>query len=311
MITVELSGVIGTQLDQLKTFCKVVESQTFSAAARRLYLSQPAVSLQMQRLEKSIGISLFSRTRPTIQLTPAGEALYSHAVNVLEELRTLESELRTLAIPNYRRPLTIGAGMLSGDYILPHLIEQLKVMIPNVPVVIEVEHGEVLINRLRRSEMDLAIVIDAGIPPDLIAEPLISCEFLVAMSPQHPLATKERLCERDLLRLRWIFPAAGKSWTRTLIDGWSVERGLNLNVIQEIRHYEAIKQLVKAGVGESLLFWPVISSEVKSGELVAISIDSPPRGRISVVHNKDRFTNVELKVLDVVKSQFARYLIRQ
>ena len=308
---VRVIGGIKTQLDQLNTFCKVVESQTFSAAARRLYLSQPAVSLQMQRLERNIGRSLFSRTRPTIQLTPVGEALYSRAVNILEELRAFETELRHLSEPQYQRPLTIGAGMLFGDYILPHLLEELKTALPNMPLVVEVDHGEVLLNRLQRSEVDFLIAVDIGIPPDLIVDTLLTCDLFVTMSPQHPFAAKETLSERDLLRLCWILPPVGKSWTRMLIDNWSLNRDLKLNVIHEIRHYEAIKQLIKAGLGESLLFWPVIADEVGRGELVTVKIESPPHGTISAIRSKDKLTNFEMKVINIIKKQSTRYLVHE
>ena len=72
--------------DQLRTFRCVVENQTFSAAARTLFLSQPAVTLQIKKLEKTIGMPLFSKVRPTISLTPVGEALYRYSVQVANEL---------------------------------------------------------------------------------------------------------------------------------------------------------------------------------------------------------------------------------
>lgn len=255
----------------------------------------------MKRLEKDIGMPLFSRTRPTIQLTPSGEALYFHTLRIFEELHTLERKLRNIAGDAYQRPLTIGAGMLCGDYVFPSLLQELKASMPNMKVIIEVEHAEVLLDRLRRSEVDFAIMIDEGIPSDFIVESLASCDLLAVMSPQHPFATKESLSEQDLLSLRWILPMSGKSTTRMLIDKWSRARNLNLNIVNEIRHFEATKQLVKTGIGESLLFLPVVLDEIKQGVLVAIGVESPPQGIISVVRIKDKLSNIELNAINIVK----------
>jgi DNA-binding transcriptional LysR family regulator len=291
--------------DQLKTFRCVVENQTFSAAARTLFLSQPAVTLQIKRLEKTIGMPLFVRVRPTISLTPVGEVVYRYSVNIAKELLFLKNELSILTQPERERPLVIGAGTIFGSYMLPRFLKSLKARLPSTPLSVKIDHNvDVLLDEIRKQTADFGIFLGGAIPPEFAVQPLFDCPLSIALHPESKLAGKDVIRERELSKFHWIIPSEKHSRMRMIIDHWQEQQELNFDIAYEVADCEAIKQLVRAGLGEGLLYWPVIADSVKRGEIVSRSLDSPPVGKMCLVYHQNTFDSFRLKALNAIQNSF-------
>lgn len=291
--------------DQLKTFRCVVENQTFSAAARTLFLSQPAVTLQIKRLEKSIGMPLFAKTRPTVSLTPAGESVYRYAVSIANELLSLKNEISVLTQPESERPLVIASGTIFGSYMLPRFLKSLKTRLPSTPISVKIDHNvDVLLDELRKQAADFGIFLGGAIPPDFAVQPLFDCPLSIALHPENKLARKDVIREHDLAKFHWIVPAEKHSRMRMIIDHWQESYAMKFDIAYEVADCEAIKQLVRFGEGEGLLYWPIIADSVRRGEIVSKSLESPPIGKMCLVYHQSTFDSFRLKALNAIQNSF-------
>ncbi len=291
--------------DQLRTFRCVVENQTFSAAARTLFLSQPAVTLQIKKLEKTIGMPLFSKVRPTISLTPVGEALYRYSVQVANELVALKNELSVLTQPERERPLVIAAGTIFGSYMLPKFLKSLKTRMPSTPISVKIDHHvDILLDELRKQGADFGIFLGGAIPSEFVVQPLFDCPLSIALHPDNKLSRKEVIGEHDLSKFHWIVPSEEHSRMRMIIDHWQESQALNFDIAYEVADCEAIKQLVRVGLGEGLLYWPVIAESVKRGEIVTRPLESPPVGKMCLVYHQNTLDSFRLKSLNAIQNSF-------
>ena len=289
--------------DQLKTFRYIVENQTFSAAARTLFLSQPAVTLQMKKLEQSVGMPLFSKVRPTVGLTPVGEAVYRHAVSIVNELTSLKNELSVLTEPERDRPLVIAAGTIFGTYMLPQFLKSIKTRLPSTHISLRIDyHVDILLEEIRTQVVDFGIFLGGAIPPEFVVQPLFDCPLSIVIHPDNKLARKEIIRDHDISKMHWIVPFEKHSRMRMIIDHWQQSQALDFDVAYEVADCESIKQLVRAGEGEGLLYWPVIADAVRRGEVVSRPLESPPIGKMCLVYHQNSLDSFRLKALNAVQN---------
>ncbi|MDH7479156.1 MAG: LysR family transcriptional regulator, partial [Syntrophomonadaceae bacterium] len=144
-------------LNLLLTFVQVVEKRSLSAAARDLFLSQPAVSKHVQALEDLYGVQLLERVGYRIRPTETGEVLYRYAREVLRVLEELDDAL-TRTATGVRGRLAIGASTVPGNYILPSIIGRFKRVYPMVQITLEIGDSEKMTNQLLEQRFDLVVV---------------------------------------------------------------------------------------------------------------------------------------------------------
>src|ERR1041385_6536040 len=142
------------EFDQLKGFYNVAKLRSFTEAAQKLYLTQPAISLQVKALEEELGEKLFERTRRKIQLTHAGEILYRLAeeiVGKLDEIRSVMGELHALE----RGRFVLGTSDTTSLYFIPDLIKEFRRAHPNIEILLVNRISQEVIHRVLECEVDL------------------------------------------------------------------------------------------------------------------------------------------------------------
>ncbi len=195
-------------LRRLEIFLTVAELQSFSGAARQLYIAQSAVSSAIAKLEGELELRLFQRTDGGAQLTAEGRVLQDHAREILKQVDDtvdLLSSMRGLQTGQVR----IGTPAMLASYVLADLLVAFRAQFPGLSIE-TVDAGTRRIGELLLAgELDLGIVSESGNPPGLTVQPFIEEEMLVCVAPRHRLAGRRRVTLKDLARERLVIHGEG------------------------------------------------------------------------------------------------------
>ena len=251
-------------LDHLRVLVAVLESGTFTAAAARLKLSQPAVSQHMAALEREAGIALFERAGRLRVPTDAARELAERgraAMAALAEADRTAEQLRGLRGGR----LAVGASETAGTYLVPEMLGAFAERHPDVELRMEIAEAGELARRLRVRDIDVGVVCEFA-PADGIVTAALSPERMVPVwGPDSPLTSGKITLER-FLEQPFIARERG-SGTRAVVDRWLSELGHGLEPAMELGSLEAMKQAVACGLGVSVLPEVGVRSEEAAGRL--------------------------------------------
>jgi LysR family transcriptional regulator, low CO2-responsive transcriptional regulator len=257
-------------LHQLRIFCSVVEHSSYTKAAEALFMTQPAVSLQMQALEKSLQVKLLERVNQQFIVTEAGQALYQCALPMLnaeEEAERVLAELKGVA----RGRLVIGANTTGGMYIIPPLLAAYKEQYPESDLLLQIDATDRLIERVRQGVIDLGFACGAIPQEGLMVEPIGVDTLTLILSPRHPLASQPCLTLEQVVSLPFIVPES-ISRTRLLIEQTLRERGYTLKIAMHLQGTEPVKKAVESYLGAAMVSTAAVKREVDAGALRAVPI---------------------------------------
>lgn len=253
-------------LEQLKILQAISSAGSFKKAAEKLYISQPAVTLQVQNLEKKLGVSLFYRDKRKACLTEAGRFLTKYAeriIDLCEESCHALDELKSLQTGT----LIIGASQTTGTYLMPRLIGIFRHKYPQIDVELHVHSTRKIALGIYKNQFDLAIV-GGEIPKELRKHidtaSYAQDELALILPPSHPFASLKYIQKEDLYRLRFI-ALDTKSTIRTVIESALIQKGIDsqyLKIEMELNSVEAIKNAVQAGLGAAFVSVSAISKEL-------------------------------------------------
>jgi len=281
-------------LDQLKILHAIYTEGSFKKAAEKLYISQPAVSLQVQNLEKQLNTPLFYRNRRKASLTETGHLLIKYCdriLNLCEETCRALDELHTLQSGG----LIIGASQTTGTYLMPRLIGIFRNKYPQINIELQVHSTRKIAWGVANGNIDLAVV-GGEVPQELKNTLEISSyaedELALILPLSHPFSTSEFIQKEDLYRLRFIVLNT-QSTIRTVIDNTLAQHGIDstyLKIEMELNSIEAIKNAVHSGLGGAFVSVSAISKELELGMLHWAKIEGITIKRtLSILLNPKRY----------------------
>ena len=239
------------EFDQLKGFYHVARLGSFTAAAKRLYISQPAISLQVKALERSVGEKLFDRTGRKVKLTAAGEILFCEAEELVEKLEAVKRVVNDLKSVEEGR-LSLGASDTVSLYLLPDLLKMYVRKYPKIHLRIVSLVSPEVVDGVRECDLDLGIVTLPSEDAKIEVRPIFEQSFVAVAPRMHRLAKKSFVSVPDLAEESLVLLERGSS-TRRRIDSLFSSLGCATRVAMEFSNYEIIKRYVAAGLGVSLL----------------------------------------------------------
>ena len=284
------------EIVQLRSFIALAEAGSVTAAADRLFLTQPAVTQQLRALEREVGVQLFDRTPRGVVLTQAGAAFKEY---VERGLSTLEAGRRAAVEVEggVAGTLTLGAGVTTSVSHLPGWLQRFQVDWPNVDVVVRTGLSADVARMVSTREIDLGFVTSDVDLDGLTTVPIIGEDIvLVRRSPPHRITVDEL---RDLPMI--VFPIG--SGFRDFLDRELMRQGMSLRVKMEIDSVEAIKGFVTVGLGAAFLPARAVAPELESGVLVNVDVDgmSALRRHTSAVYRTAGHRNAAVQgLLDIV-----------
>ena len=281
-------------LDQLRILKAIAAEGSFKRAADSLYVSQPAVSLQVQNLERQLDVPLFDRGGRRAQLTEAGYLLLSYGEKILtlcqETCRAIE-DLQNLQ----GGTLIVGASQTTGTYLLPRMIGMFRQQYPDVAVQLHVHSTRRTAWGVANGQVDLAIIggeVPAELHEALEIIPYAEDELALILPRFHPLAKTDIIEKEDLYKLQFI-ALDSQSTIRKVIDQVLTRCGIDtkrLKVEMELNSIEAIKNAVQAGLGAAFVSLSAIDKELQMGIIHRAQIDDVVVKRmLSVIVNPNRY----------------------
>lgn len=243
----------GNQLKQLRAFCAVAKSGKMTDAAEELFLSQPAVSLQIRALEREMDTVLFERHGPRINMTREGQELYEMARPLVEGLDSLNSRFnRQIRGDLDSGEVVIAAGESTIIYLLPPLVAQFRESYPNIHVQLRNVTGRDGLAMIRDDEVDFAIGSMLDVPSDISYRPVYSFEPALIMAQGHDLADRESLRLEDIAPYGLILPPR-RLTTWRMVDRVFQQHQVPFKVTLEVGGWEVIKRYVELDFGVSIV----------------------------------------------------------
>jgi DNA-binding transcriptional LysR family regulator len=284
--------VRGLNLDQLDTFAVIVELGSFSAAAARLNLTQPAVSFQVRQLERRLGLRLVERVGRRVQPTAAGLDLLPH-IQRLDAAAASAVEAMAFHTEGIAGRVRFGTGATACIYLLPPLLSDLRRRFPRLEIVVRTGNSPDILRALEDNALDVALVTLPAPGRMFDVEKLVDDEIVAVFPPE--IDPPHTLSPAALAGLPVLLYEPGGN-ARRVIDDWFGRAAIGLRPVMELGSIEAIKQLVAAGLGCGLLPRLAVGGEGK-GRVAAHSLSPPLYREIGMVLRRDKIPGRGLREL--------------
>ena len=260
------------EIRQLKAFLAIAEAKTFTAGARRVNVTQAAISMQIKQLEDEVGLPLFVRTPRRVIVTEAGEHLMGRARRILREHDSALAEIAELGGVEHGR-LRIGSA--SAEFAtqqLPHILQGLREKFPNSELGVTSGTSQILIEKIQHGEIDIAFVSFPVDAPNIQTDLLFSDEIVAIAHPGHPLANERFISAATLAGEKLILGERGGN-TRRMIDDFFHAANVRPNIVMELSRQEAINQMVENNLGVGIAGAKTIADEIRESRLVSWLIE--------------------------------------
>ena len=287
-------------LRQLQVFESVARNLSHSRAATELYLSQPAVSMQIKQTEHIVGLPLLEQQGKKLFLTEAGREMLHYSRSILGLVNELESVFDDLKGLD-RGHLNI-AVVSTANYFMPQLLAKFIRSHPKIQVSLSVANRDAVIRQLTENIADLAIM---GQPPEgteMRADAFMQNPLVVIASPSHALSHSKNIQPRQLMKETFLLREKG-SGTRGVVERYFAQHNLALPVHMEMDTNEAIKQSVQADMGIGIISQHSIELELETKRLVILDVEHFPIIRHwHIVHRIDKRSSTAAQ-------EFERFLL--
>lgn len=277
-------------LRQLRYFVAVAEERSFTTAARRLNLSQPPLSQQIQALEASLGTRLFYRTSRRVELTPAGAALLARAWTIQQQVKSAEEEVRSVGA-GLVGTLDIGAtgSVLRGR--LADVLAAYRQEAPSVRMTVHEQAPSLQIAALLEGTTNICLIRSASTEHGLASELAWKEEVVVALPHVHPLARRKRVTLSDLAAEDHVVLQPESSDFARYIQKCCIDAGFLPRVSQQVVDAQSVPSLIAAGFGVALV--PQSIARFTTDEIAFRPIrPSPPSADVYLVYRKDETSMV-------------------
>ena len=289
-------------LKQFKILEAIVEQRNYTKAANALFMTQPAISMQVKQMEEQVGLPLFERQGKQVSVTEAGLELLYYAQNIRQQINEASEVMAELrGLKRGKLHLTMAS---TANYFAPQLIAAFHHQYPGAKVTLDVTNRTGLLRALDHNSTDMVIM---GVPPDghqLTGIAFLANPLVVVAYPDHPLAKRRAIRLAEVADEPFILrePDSG---TRMATERFFAEHGLSLTPRMEMNRAEAVKQAVMAELGLGIVSLHTIEMELALKRLVVLHVeDFPIMRHWYIVHrNNKRFAAIPKAFKDFTIAQ--------
>ena len=283
-------------IPSLQALLAVAECGSFSKAANRLYVTQPAVSKRISTLEDELGSHLFDRVGRRISLTEAGRALLPRARRIIEAVEDSKRAIANLS-DRVEGQLHIGTSHHIGLHRLPPILRAYNNRFPQVELNIQFLDSEAACQAVELGELELGIVTLPVAPPTVLStEPIWPDPLAVVTGPDHPLSRRAALRPADLAPYPAVMPSPG-TYTRELVEAAFAPLGLHPPVSLSSNYLETIKMLVSVGLGWGVLPLSMVDADVVAHPVTGLNLS---RSLGVVQHTARTLSNAAAAMLELL-----------
>src|SRR4030042_1828664 len=274
-------------LNQLRVFYEAARCGSFTSAARKLCITQPAVTAQIKTFEDQCNLKLFKKKGRSLYLSDEGSALYEYTRRIFEYEREVEDvieEMRKLK----RGILRLGTSKAYARYFMPFLISSFHEAFPHIKVHLDEGSSLDIIHSLLDLKNEVAVIARVEENPNLTFLPFKRDQLMLILAPTHGLARKKSVSVEELVNDPMIMKETG-SGTRKQVNELFSRKSLTPNVLMETSNTEFIKQLVQRGEGISFLVEEAVATEIREKRLATVPVaGEKPFLDVSIAYLKDQ-----------------------
>ena len=284
---------------QLRYFVEVVQAKSFTKAAERVRVAQPALGFQVRKLEDELGSALLVRHSRGVKTTEAGDALLKHAHAILRQIELAKQEVIDLAGPP-RGPLALGVTPTASALLATRIVQQCGETFPGIALNLVEGLSEDVMKWLDEGRIDLGFTYNPTAIKGIESKPLL-IEDLFYISPTEDDVGAEKIALAKLRNRSLILPSRPHG-TRILVERAAEQQGIVIQVSCEVDSVATVRELVEAGIGATILPLGAVQDAVRSGRLHAVRIARPRISR--TLHlawsSRSAQTNAALVVCDII-----------
>jgi DNA-binding transcriptional LysR family regulator len=296
-------------LNQLRIFYFAAKYGSFSAAAEALFITQPAVTKQIQQLQTAQGVKLLNRFGKKMVLTDAGEALYSFADKIFQIESQAEENLRDFQQQKSGR-LRIHASESFGAYYLPFIINLFRKKYPKIQIALNIFTNQQIVENTIRLENDLGFISSFAEHKKLMVSEVLDDRLILIVPPSHPFARKKVLDPWKLEGQSIIMHEKGSA-SRNIVDEFIRNNNLFVSVTLELSNNEAIKRAVEQGLGLSLISENVVKEEIERKKLKPILLADPTlKRKFYLIYHKDKYLSQPFQMFVHMVNQWASEYVK-
>jgi DNA-binding transcriptional LysR family regulator len=297
--------------NQLKAFYFAVKYGSFKAAAEALFITQPAITKQIQHLQAAYDLKFLNRFGKKMVLTDAGEALFEFAEKIFQIEDQAEESLRDFQ-QRKRGYLRIHSSESFGAYYLPFIVNLFREKYPRIQVSVNIFPNQLVIENTMKLENDLGFISYPVTNPRLITQEVLEDRLMLIVPPSHPFSRKKSIAPKNLEGQVIVMHEKGSA-SRGIMDEFIRIHQLSVSVALELSNNEAIKRAVEQGIGLSLISENVVREEVSRKKLKAIPITDPSmKRRFYLIYHRDKYLSQPFQMfLSMVNQWASEYMDRR
>ena len=257
-------------LNHLRIFYYAAKYQSFTQTAKKLHISQPAVTAQIKMFEEQLKLKLFKKRGPKIYATAESQLLYEYASKIFETEEAFENAVEALHGLK-KGVLRLGSAKTYARYLMPDLMSSFHRKFPDIQINVSEGSSKEMINSLLEFKNEIALIAKSEGNESIRFVPFMREKVVLIVSPDHRLAGRKAVDFREVCREKVMMKEIG-SGTRLLVDRIFAQNGCTPDVLMETSNQEFIKQLVKQGEGISFLASLAVKNELSQNKLVSPEI---------------------------------------
>ena len=257
-------------LNSLIVFNEVAKHQSFTKAAERLFISQPAVTRHIRNLESKVGMGLILRGKGGFALTEAGKVLFKYTQKIFSYLMEIEDVLGKLQ-KDQRGLLKIGTSESYSKCLMPRLLSGFQTAFPSIKIALDVGNSEEIEKSLSTYRNDLGVIGVTKVPSRFESIPFLKEELVLIVSPDHLLSERKSVSLKELEAYPLIIRAKGSTTRKILLQAFKA-LDIHPSLLIEAGSSEFIKQWVSEGKGVSVIVRRIVEEEEKRGILKTVAL---------------------------------------
>lgn len=273
-------------LRHMKIFVSVCREKSITLAAKKLYISQPAVSNAIKELETYYGTSLFDRISKKIYLTETGKTVYHYAIHINSLFEELETALKN---SDSEGQLKIGSSITIGTHFMPDYIKKFSDCFPHIQTFVTIDSSDVIEKLILDNELDFALIEGMIHSKNIISTDFIKDELIIICDLNNPLLQKT-VVSVDELSSQPLLMREKNSGTRELAESILSLHNISLNPLWESSSTEAIVQGVSKGIGISILPLQLVKDYIDRKQIARLHVDNLIFNRqYHIIYHKNKF----------------------
>lgn len=284
-------------LTQLRYFLAVIRCGSISGAATQIHVAQPAISQRLRQLEEELGQVLFKRLPRGIELTPAGHHLKAHALEILRRVDSVQDDFKSSDV-NPIGHVTLAMSTAINTKFCVTVLEQASRSYPNIKLTLTEHMSGTLLEWAESGRVDLAVVYDVPGNTPLVVHSLGKEDLYLITDPEFKTRLPDAVTLADVAELALILAAFPQTLRLMIERTFSEYLGRAPNVMLDVDSTYAIKKLVSAGKGQSILSIHSVGDEIRYAELAATPIVNPSVSRtINLVTYRPRANDAAVRAV--------------